>query len=251
MIEKLGVQLFTVRDFMKTPEELRETFRKLKAIGYDQGQTAGCAVPYAEFGQIAKEEGFEIVGTHDNFDRMYEDFEASYADHQLLGTKIMGIGGYFKDDPKDFEEFIRKANIVGAKIGALGGKFTYHNHSGEFMKLSNGKNAMEMLEEGLDPATTSFCLDTCWVQRGGADVRYWIERLTNRIDILHLKDVARGKEGEFITEICNGNLYWEGIFESAAKANVKYYVVEQDTCPGDPFESLKMSSDYIHKNFMK
>ena len=249
MIEKLGVQLFTVRDFMKTPEELRETFRKLKAIGYDQGQTAGCAVPYAEFGQIAKEEGFEIVGTHDNFDRMYEDFEASYADHQLLGTKIMGIGGYFKDDPKDFEEFIRKANIVGAKIGALGGKFTYHNHSGEFMKLSNGKNAMEMLEEGLDPATTSFCLDTCWVQRGGADVRYWIERLTNRIDILHLKDVARGKEGEFITEIGNGNLYWEGIMETAIRTGVKHFVVEQDTCPGDPFESLKKSSDYLHANF--
>ena len=93
MIEKLGVQLFTVRDFMKTPEDLRETFRKLKAIGYDQAQTAGCAVPYAEFGKIAKEEGIEIVGTHDNFDRMYEDFEASYADHQLLDTKIMGIGG--------------------------------------------------------------------------------------------------------------------------------------------------------------
>ena len=97
--------------------------------------------------------------------------------HICLGCGIMGIGGYFKDDPKDFEEFIRKANIVGAKIGALGGKFTYHNHSGEFMKLSNGKNAMEMLEEGLDPATTSFCLDTCWVQRGGADVRYWIEQI--------------------------------------------------------------------------
>ena len=46
MIEKLGVQLYTIRDYMDTPEQLRESFRKLKAIGYDQAQTAGCKVPY-------------------------------------------------------------------------------------------------------------------------------------------------------------------------------------------------------------
>ena len=52
------------------------------------------------------------------------------------------------------------------------------------------------------------------------------------------------------TEIGNGNMNWEKILTSAEKAKVKYYVVEEDFCPGDPFESLKMSSDFIHKNFM-
>ena len=83
------------------------------------------------------------------------------------------------------------------------------------------------------------------------DVRNWIKKLSGRIDILHLKDMGRDDKGPYITEIGNGNLYWEGILDEAAQAGVKYYVVEQDSCPGDPFESLRRSSDYIHAHFMK
>lgn len=251
MIEKLGVQLYTVRDFMNTEEEVRDTFRKLKSLGYDQAQTAGCKISYEAFGRIAREEGIEIVGTHDNFDLMVNDFEQSYRNHELLGTNIMGIGGFFGKTAEECADMIRKANAVGEKIAAKGGRFTYHNHSHEFIMLENGKRMMDMLVEGLNPKTTSFVLDTYWVQHGGGDVRHWIEMLSGRIDILHLKDMAKNRETQFITEIGHGNLYWAGILESAAKAGVKYYVVEQDTCPGDPFESLKFSSEYIHKNFMK
>ena len=40
MIKTIGVQLYTVRDFMKTEEDVRETFKRLKNLGYDQAQTA-------------------------------------------------------------------------------------------------------------------------------------------------------------------------------------------------------------------
>ena len=90
------------------------------------------------------------------------------------------------------------------------------------------------------------------MQHGGGDVREWIEKCKGRVDILHLKDMAKcdGNEpAQYITEIGNGNLYWEGIIETAIRTGVKHFVVEQDTCPGDPFESLKKSSDYLHANF--
>ena len=251
MIEKLGLQLYTIRNQMGSAEEIRESFRKLKKLGYDQGQTAGCQIPYAEFGQIAREEGIEIVGTHDDFDMMVNDFDKAWENHQALGTKIMGIGGLFCKTPEELRDFIEKANAVGAKAHALGGKFTYHNHSHEFIRWDGGVRAIDMLVGELDPETTSFVLDTYWVQHGGGDVRNWIKKLSGRIDILHLKDMGRDDKGPYITEIGNGNLYWEGILDEAAQAGVKYYVVEQDSCPGDPFESLRRSSDYIHAHFMK
>lgn len=249
-IEKLGVQLYTIRDFMNTPEDIRESFRKLKALGYDQAQTAGCKIPYAEFGQIAREEGLEIVGTHDNFQSMVENFDQAYANHQALGTNLMGIGGFHCDSLADLNAFIARANVIGEKIAAHGGRFTYHNHSHEFIRDAEGRTMMERLVEGLNPQTTSFVLDTYWVQFGGGDVRHWIEMLKGRIDILHLKDMGKDTDKQFITEIGRGNLYWEGILESAAQAGVRFYVVEQDTCPGDPFDSLKISSDYLHRHFM-
>ena len=38
--------------------------------------------------------------------------------------------------------------------------------------------------------------------------------------------------------------------EEADKAGIKTFVVEQDSCKGDPFDSIKMSYDYITKTFM-
>ncbi len=255
MINKIGVQLFSVRDTMQNAEDIRMTFRKLKELGYDVAQTAGCAIPYEEFGRIAREEGIEICGTHDDFGMMVNDTEQAIKNHELLGAKIMGVGGASVGGVESCEEFIAQVNALMKKIGPMGYKFSYHNHSAEFMPLKNGKCPMEMLLEGLDPQYTSFCLDTYWVQYAGADVRHWIEKLSGRIDILHLKDMGNRPTDSwlpepYITEIGQGNLWWQGIVEAAEKAGVRYYVVEQDSCPGDPFDSLKISSDYLHKNFM-
>ena len=42
-----------------------------------------------------------------------------------------------------------------------------------------------------------------------------------------------------------GNINWDEVIEACREANVPYAVVEQDTCDGDPFDSLKMSYDYL------
>ena len=250
-MKKLGLQLYTVRDFMTTEEDIRETFSKIKAMGYDQAQTAGCAVPYSVFGRLAKEYDIEIVGTHDNFDMMVNDFEQSLENHKLLNTVNMGIGGRGYESIDDIKRFIEKANIVAEKAAKNGMKFTYHNHSHEFIKWENGKTTLEMLIEGLDAEKTSFVLDTYWVQHGGGDPREWIEKLAGRIDILHLKDMKRipgNNNVQEITEIGNGNMNWNGIIESAEKTGVKYFVVEQDrSWTPNCFAAAKKSAEYLRR----
>ncbi len=249
-IEKIGLQLWTVRDQMNNAENIRESFRKIKSLGYDIIQTAGCSIPYAEFGKIASEEGLEICGTHDDMGLMLRDPAKAMENHRLLGTTNMGTGGFWPYDVPEVEEFIKNANTIAANIRDHGFKFTYHNHNTEFCRLENGKNAMEMLAEGLDPNGTSFVLDTYWVQYGGGDICTWIEKLSGRIDILHLKEMGSTREAPFITEVGSGNMNWEKILGTAMEAGVKYYVVEQDECPGDPFDSIARSSEYLHKYFM-
>ncbi len=255
MFNKLGVQLYTIRDYLDTPENTRESLKRIKSLGYDELQTASIKIPYEEFAQIAKEEGLDIIGTHESFDQMVNDFDSVLAIQNLFGAKYMGIGGCGFMNENSTLEFIKQANEVGRKLASYGMKFTFHHHSHEFIKFPNGKTCMDYLYEGLDKDTTSFCLDTYWVQNGGADVRYWIERLNGRIDILHLKDMKKELYNNdcrptYYAEIGQGNMWWEGILESAEKTGVKHYVVEQDESE-DPFKSLEISSEYLHKNFMK
>lgn len=182
-LNKIGVQLYTIRDQFKDPESAKVCFEKLKKLGYDEVQTAGCAANITPeiFGKLAREAGLTVVGTHDDFNLMVNDPERAMDNHDLMGTKIMGIGGFFHTDKEAYDDFIAKANTVARNIKARGFKFTYHNHSHEFRKI-DGKLIMDYLLENLDPDNTGFVLDTYWVQHGGGDVRYWIEKLKGRVD---------------------------------------------------------------------
>lgn len=252
MFQKLGVQLFTIRDFLGSEEEIRRSFRKLKELGYDQVQTCGCPISsYERFGELLREAELEVVGTHENFSLMLKDFDTSYRQHERLGTNHMGIGVFESAAAEGWEQFVADANRIGKKAAEKGGYFTYHNHCEEFAKLPDGRRPMDILKEELDPKNTAFVLDTYWIQYGGGDVRRWIEELSGRISVLHLKDMGIHGETPFYAEIGQGNLYWEGILDAAERAGVTYYVVEQDECPGDPFESLRVSSEYLHKHFMR
>ncbi len=252
MFKKLGVQLYTVRDYMKTADDIRNTFRRLKALGYDQGQTAGCAIPFAEFGKIAKEENFEIVGTHEDFNFLCDRPEEAIEAHKALDTIYMGIGGMpgeYIDSKEATLRFCDKVNKLGESIRPHGMKFTYHNHSFELKKFGPEETMLDVLANNTDPDIASFVLDTYWIQYGGGDVLHWIEKFAGRVDILHLKDMGVWEWNPYITEIGAGNLRWDAILKTAEETGVKTIVVEHDSGwkNDDPFESLKISADYLAK----
>ena len=258
LIDRIGIQLYTVRENFQTPEQAAQTFRRLKELGYDEAQTAGCyGMDYGLFYRLAHDAGIEIVGTHDDYELMVRDTAAAIARHRALHTTNMGIGGFGAGSAEEVERFIETANRIAARAAQDGMKFTYHNHSHEFIRLENGRTAMDMLVEGLDPVNTSFVLDTHWVQNAGGDVCAWIEKLAGRIDILHLKDMcvvrdADGRVHNQIAAIGRGNMDFERILRAAAAAGVRHYCVEQDNCPQEHYEDdAGFSSRYIHKHFMQ
>ena len=260
MIKNLGIQLYTIRDYMKSADDIRAAFTKLKELGYTEAQTAGSGeITYEELGEIAKDCGILIQGTHYDMDTMENDFEKTIRDHKAMGTTNCGNGGCWAlNTPEETKAFIKKANAIADKLYEHGMKFTYHNHSHEFKKIDGNTSAWDMLVEGLNPEKTSFVLDTYWVANAGADPIDWMKKLAGRIDILHLKDkgyttpLHETQNNEIIleiTEIGSGNLNWDGIIKTAEETGVKYYCVEQDRnfLSGNPFESLDVSAEFLKK----
>ena len=242
-----------------TRESLTEAFGKMKSFGYDEVQTAGYGVlSDADYAAAAKDAGLKIVGTHGGFDKIVDDPDETMRVHkEILGTSLIGTGMmplWARQSKDELLRFIDKANEFAAYIAKYGFKFTYHNHSLEFVKFAGEKRIMDYLVDGFDKNNVSFCLDTYWVQFAGGSPTEWIKKLSGRIDILHLKDMATKKEGDFsgyITEVGRGNMDFDSIVKAAEESGVKYYCVEQDTCPGDPLDSLKLSADYIKAHFVK
>lgn len=260
MFKNLGLQLYTIRDYMKDPEFADVAFKKVAELGYTEAHTAGNAFPEQQFVDLLHKHGINIIGTHYDYYKILNNPEETMRVHKMWGTTNIGIGGMpgeARGNVDALKKFIDEFNKAAETYAKYGFKVTYHNHNFEFLRIDGTKTIMDYLYEGLDPKNTSFVLDTCWVAAGGGDVRAWMEKLAGRIDILHLKDMMLKNEGGRLfgtmTEIGNGSVYWKGVLETAEAIGVKHYVVEQDAnfINNDPFASLKFSADYLAKYITK
>jgi len=246
MLENVvGAQLYTVREFTQDIAGVAASLKKVADIGYTAVQISGFGpVDTKEVAQIAQDNGLAIVATHLSWDRFLNDLDAVIEEHKIWKCPHPAVGGLPREyyTPDGLNQFLDELAPVAAKLADAGMDFSYHNHNHEFAKYGD-KLWIEMLYEQASPDMLKAELDVYWVQAGGGDPTYWVQKCAGREPLLHLKDmcVTPQREQRF-AEIGEGNLNWPSIFAAAQEAGVEWYLVEQDNCYGrDPFESLAIS----------
>ena len=139
---------------------------------------------------------------------------------------------------------------AGAVLRENGLALTYHNHSMEFRKLE-GQTIWDRIFQNTDPKNLGAEPDTYWVQHGGANPVTVCKKLAGRLPLIHLKDYKVDENNQpLLCEIGAGNLEFPEIIAAAEKSGCQWFIVEQDRTPGDPFDSLKQSFDYIRANLV-
>ncbi len=237
------LQLYTVRDAMQTPAEVVESLRKVADIGYTTVESAGLAdMSPADFRKACEDAGLEIISNHASWEEMRDNPNTVIESVNALGAKFVASGSPGEyHSAEGYAKFARQSSEIGKKLAGAGITYMYHNHAHEYT-LFDGRTAMEIMEEAGDPAYFKFQLDVHWVQRGGASPVAWINRLAGRLATLHCKDMSVTPKSEPLFEpVGAGNLDWPAIIEAAQAAEVGYYIVEQDICQLDCFESAAIS----------
>ena len=250
---QLAAQMYTLREFTKTPTDLAETLKKVKKIGYDAVQMSGaCAMEYADLRKLLDDAGLVCCATHIGYELMRDNPTKVIEDHYLIQCKYPAIGGLpgTYRNAEGYLKFAKEATEVGKKLAEGGLCFGYHNHSFELEK-HGGRTGLAVLYEDSDPKYFKAEIDTYWVQHGGGDPVEWIDKLKGRIPLVHLKDMTVRGGNPIMAEIGEGNMNWKGILEACKRAGVEWYIVEQDTCERDPFESLAISLKNLHAMGMK
>lgn len=240
---QIAAQLYTVRDFCQTAKDFEGSLRKLKKIGYDVVQISGIGpIPYSEIKRILDDTGMACCATHIPYERMVKETEQVIEDHYLIQCKYPAIGGLPGEyrNAEGYVRFAREATEVGKKLAKGGLHFAYHNHSFELERYGK-RTGLQILYEESDPNYFKAEIDTYWIQHGGGDPAAWIEKLSGRIPLVHLKDMTIRDGKQIMAEVGEGNLNWSRIIQACRKAGVEWYIVEQDTCERDPFESLAIS----------
>ena len=255
-LEQFAVILFTLRDYIKTPEDFKNTLDKIAAIGYKSVQISGMAKEVMTTEEIVAEtgkRGLTICATHEPGADILDDTEAVIQRLNELGTRHTAYpfpAGVDFSSEASLQELITKLDAAGKKMAEAGLVLTYHNHAHELYKV-NSKTILRRIYDETDPTHLQAEIDTHWIQRGGADPIKWIESLPGRLPLLHIKDYKVDPDGNAdYAEIGNGNLDFPAIIAAAEKAGCQWYIVEQDTCPGDPFDSIAQSFEYIRKHLV-
>ncbi|HSI86972.1 MAG: sugar phosphate isomerase/epimerase family protein [Candidatus Methylacidiphilales bacterium] len=252
-ISQVAIQLYTLRDFIKTPAEIAATLKKVREIGYEAVQVSGMGpIPEEELVAILKDNGLVCAATHENGNTIRKNPQAVSERLAKLGTRYTAYpypADVVFDDPASVDSLIADLDKAGEVLAAAGQVLTYHNHATEFA-IVNGKTLLEKIYDETNPKFLQGEIDTFWVQYGGGDNVAWCNKLKGRLPLLHAKDFAfpvGADRGKF-AEVGYGNLDWKAIVPAAEAAGMEWFIIEQDSCPGDPFDSIKLSFDYTRDN---
>jgi len=246
--KSIAAQLYTVRDALKTPEEIAVSLRMVKQIGYDAVQVSGLGpIEPTRLQEITDELELRICATHISYDKLLHDLPDVIRTHQLWHCDYVGLGMLpepYRTSRAGYEAFIAEFSEVGRRLEDNGLHLVYHNHDIEFERF-DGVTGMDLLLAGASPDTYSLELDTYWVQAGGANPIEWIGKAAGHLKVIHLKDMAIAERKQVFAELGEGNLNWPPLLQACRDSGVQWYVVEQDTCRRDPFDSLAMSLAYL------
>jgi len=260
----VALQLYTVRDV--TSNDLPNTLKQVKAMGYDYVELAGTYdLEAADFKQLLDEIGLKAISAHVPIQAFEADAAGTVATYKTLGCKVAAIPWAHPDTlpgGPDFEK--TKATIT--KAAALCKEndmiLAYHNHDFEFKALPCGTFVLDALfAETSDVLQAQ--LDTGWVKAAGQCPVAYIKKYAGRCPAIHLKDITHAQTDKTV-ELLNTDAMLESrakyedrpvgqgildvpaITKAAVEAGAYILVVELDEAVGiASLEAAKQSREYL------
>jgi sugar phosphate isomerase/epimerase len=255
-INKVGVQLYTVRDLMK--EDFDGTIAKVAQVGYKEVEFAGYFGHTAQqVKDILQKNGLTAPSTHVQYDELDEKFPSVIEFSKTVGMDYIicpWIPEELRKSPDIWKQASEKFNKCGEQTKKAGMQFGYHNHWFEFLP-TNGKLPYDELLKDCDSNLVKMEMDLCWAVAAGADPVKYFEKYPGRFPLVHVKDlktkpkITSGGAQNYgdtvdLTEVGSGIIDWKRIFAHSQQAGIKHYIVEHDH-PKQPIESITKSYQYL------
>jgi sugar phosphate isomerase/epimerase len=261
-IEKVGAQLYTVREMMKT--DVPGTIAKVAAIGIKELEFAGYFDHSPkEIREMLDKDGVTAPSCHVSYDILQNHLpEQIDAAHQIGHTFIVCpmIDPKVRQSADDWKKVIELFNKTGDTCKKAGIQFAYHNHWWEFEpdKALGGKFAYDYIQESTDKNLVKFEMDLCWISVAGQDPVAYFKRYPGRFPLVHVKDMKvlpkvapdqlaalNGKDlMKEMTSVGDGVIDWKRIFANSELGGIQHYIIEHDF-PQDALASLTASYKYL------
>lgn len=246
-LSRIGVQLYTVRRELE--KDFEGTLARVAALGYREVEFAGYFNrPAKEVRTLLDRHRLTSPAAHIQLAALRGSLQEMIDAAGRIGHKYLLVAYLPAEERRSPDDYRRHAdlfNSAGERLKRAGLQFAYHNHDFEFAP-SGGVVPYDLLLERTDPRLVKMEMDLYWTVKGGASPLKYFEKHPGRFHLLHVKDMDSTPR-RYFTEVGRGVIDFKAIFAGAGRAGVRHYFVEQDETPGSPFDSLKLSIDYLKR----
>ena len=263
----IGLQLYTVRDAMGT--DPLGTLQKVARIGYNSVENAtytGTEKFYgmdaATYKKVLNENGLVANSGHYRLGEEQEkgadvngtilhDWQRAIDDAATVGLKYMVcayLSTYERGDLDHYKKLADIFNKAGEACKKSGIQFCYHNHDFEF-QVQNGMFPYDILLDKTDKDNVKMEVDLYWIKKAGQDPLALFQKHPGRFPLWHVKDMSKEADQSFAA-VGTGIIDFKTIFQHKDQSGMKFFFVEQDKCPGSPFDSITQSYNFIKSNLV-
>ena len=250
-IEKIGLELYTVRDLLK--QDFEGTLARVAKIGYKEVEFAGYFNDLNNLNpspkrtrEILSSDGLDAPATHVAYGMLSpENWPKVIEGSEILGHKYIvnpGIDPQLQKTADGWKRAAETFNRAGKESMRSGIQFAYHNHVVEFKPI-DGQLPYDILLTECDPKLVKMEMDLGWAHKAGTDPLSYFAKYPGRFPVVHVKDFDANGE---MADVGKGVIDWKAIFAKSELAGIKHYFVEHDN-PKSPFESIQTSYEYLEK----
>jgi sugar phosphate isomerase/epimerase len=264
-IDRIGLQLYTVREAMKT--DFEGTIAKVAATGYNEVEFAGYFDHSPkDIRTLLDKNSLAAPSAHITYEMVEKKWPETIEAAKIVGHSYIicpWVDEKQRAEPGGWKRAADLFNKAGEASKKAGIQFGYHNHSFEFDPADSlgGKLPYDFLLAQLDPKLVTMELDLCWINVSGKDPLAYFDKYPGRFPLVHVKDFVRdpavsstfsGATGPSVmfkgrlADVGQGSIDWKRIFAHSGEAGIKHYFVENDE-PKSAFDDIKISYDYLHR----
>jgi inosose dehydratase len=185
-----------------------------------------------------------------------------HVDHAKFVREVGGLYLQVTDErpkdraitPADYKRLGKMLTEIGKRTADLGISLGYHNHMGS---LGERPEEVDQILQAADPRYAKLELDVAHYFQGGGDPAKAIEKYSDRLLFLHIKDVepltgnADAKRPYRFVELGRGKVDLPAVFDALHKVNFRgWAIVELDAVPDKartPKESGAISKKYLEE----
>jgi sugar phosphate isomerase/epimerase len=234
-----SVQLYSVRDHFA--DDPKGTLDRLAGIGFTQIEPYGLVDNAAALKSGLPAAGLTAPTTHMHLADTDQDEVFRVAADLGIGIVIEPAIREDWQTAVGVAAIATTLNTAAAKAAGYGLKVGYHNHWWELESVIDGRHALEVLADRLDPAVV-LEVDTYWVTAGGADAPALLKRLGSKVVAIHVKDGGLAVDASGQVPAGQGSVPVADVLAAAPDA---LRVVEFDRYDGDIFAGLAASHAYL------